>query len=261
MKRLLHTALLAVLILAIGVSALFGVRAMLPDYTRETHTYSMAEGQLLPMFEQPKELVLYPWQELTQTEPLEDSDAAWLFYELSSAFGWEFTSFDVGKAELCYSEDGKKGGIRNVYAFTAQIEETPAEAEDVMVTMTGEATLSMAFDGDKETLCWFFVETQPTEAPDQSIRDGYETLCALAKAPLEKQTPFSDFALHYQTACARIGVTGGTDTVAALLQAGDPACDLYDGRAYIRYASKYGSLTLICDPISHIVLGFCLENK
>lgn len=253
MKRLLHTALLAVLIPIAVVTVLYGVRAVLPDYTDEMHTYSKAEGQLLPVFEQPKELVLYPWKELTQTEPLEESDAGWLFYEISSAFGREFSFIELGKAELCYSADGMTGGIRNVTAYTAQLEERPADAETDWLADVNTATLSAAFDSDKGTLCWFCVESMPAESSEVSIRDGYKTLCEKAQELL------ASFAKQYETVCARIGTMGGIDTVLALLDSGDPACYLYDGRAYLRFASEAGTLILICDPITQTVTGFSLE--
>ncbi|MBQ3004243.1 MAG: hypothetical protein IJD82_10945 [Clostridia bacterium] len=255
MKRLLHTALLAVLIPIAVVSVLYGVRAVLPDYTDEIHAYSKAEGQFLPVFEPQKELVLYPWKELTQTEPLEDSDAGWLFYEISSAFGWDFSFIEISKAELCYSADGMTGGIRNVTAYIGQLEEHPADAETEWFADVNTATLSAAFDSSKETFCWFFADFLPEDASDASIRAGYETLCA------ESQTLLATFAKQYETACLRIGATGGIDAVAGLLAADEIACELYGGRAYLRYASEAGTLILICDPISRIVLGFSLEIK
>lgn len=253
MKRLLHTALLAVLIPIAVVSVLYGVRAVLPDYTDEIHAYSKAEGQFLPVFEPQKELVLYPWKELTQTEPLEDSDAGWLFYEISSTFGWEFSFIELSKAELCYSADGMTGGIRNVTAYTAQLEEHPADAETELIADVNTATLSVAFDSVKGTFCWFCVESMPEESSEASIRYGYKTLCEKAQALL------ASFAKQYETICMRIGTTGGIDTVLALLDSGEPACYLYDGRTYLRYASDAGTLILICDPITQTVAGFSLE--
>ncbi len=254
MKRLLHTALFAVLILAVGVSVLYGVRAVLPDYTQVMHTHSMAEGQLLPVFEQQKELILYPWKELTQTEPLpEDEYMEWLFYELSGTFGWGFSFIDLGKAELCYSKDGMSGGVRNVLAYTAQIEEHPMGTENELVSSVQTMALSAAFDG--EVLCWFCVEYESGETSEKSLKEGYDKLCA------QTQTLLLHFAEQYGTASKHIGAVGGIDTVNGLLRAEAPACYLYDGRTYIRYASDAGTLTLICDPITQTTVGFSLELR
>lgn len=253
MKRVLHTALLAVLILAIGISVLYGVRAVLPDYTGELREHSMTQGPFLSVSEPQKELILYPWKELTETEPLyADADAEWLFGELSGMFGWSFSQIDLGKAEFCYSKDGRLGGVRNITAYTAQVEDYDAEAE--LITSVSTATLSVAFDNGKETLCWFCAEFPSEGAAESSIRDGYDALCAQTQALL------MTFAKRYENACMHLGLFGGIDAVNGMLSADEPACELYGGRAYIRYTSQDGCLTLVCDPITQTVIGFSLET-
>ncbi len=253
MKRALHTALLAVLILAIGISVLYGVRAFLPDYTEELREHSMTQGQFLPLFEQQKELILYPWTELTENEPVyADSETEWLFWELSGMLGWSFSQIDLGKAEFCFSKDGNIGGVRNVTAYTAQVEDYDADAE--LITSVSTATLSVAFDSDKETFSWFCAEFPFEEASDTSIRRGYETLCA------DSQALLAAFAKQYENACMYLGLFGGIDAVNSMLSADEPACELYGGRAYIRYTSQDGCLTLVCDPLTQTVAGFSLET-
>ena len=261
MLLLLRMVLPACVVVLCGVLVLYGVRGLLPDYTGEIHAYSAVEQQLLPVPEESEELTLYPWKELTVTPGEKTSELPELesfLWGLLEAFGIPYSSVDFEKAELLCDESYTAFGVKNVTVYVYAAENEEAADKAVMITAASEARLSFAVSG--ETLCFFRIEQAVQTSADGDVKNGYVTLCEQANDPFATDTPFARFLSHYYTACEWFGFAYGLDIFLSLLESGKYTSFLYENEAYFSYMSEYGSLTLICDPLTLSVTGFSLES-
>lgn len=270
MKRTVHallrTLLPACLILLLGVAVLYGVRGLLPEHIGEYHTYSAVEQHLLPLPEESKELTLYPWKQLTQMpeDEYEITEAEPLLLELAHAFGLSNVSVDLSDAELLCNRAHTILGVRNVSVVTETYYEIDMNAEGLtsVIEETDSYRLSFALESGKtgETICFFWLEREERQSSEDALQNGYAALCGQADAPFETETAFARFLSQYGSICESVGFSDALSAFASQMESGVYSSFLYENDAYFCYTGDYGSLTLICDPLTQTVTGFSLET-